>query len=271
MPKPTIVFDDNLFRSECRRMLAQLGMDEEPFVREEAGFFAQTVSKVTPPFDEFPRISGANYNSQLRHKRVGEDSILQDMANIFTVRSQGFMEYLARRAGTRHNIDITHRRKNGEKIRVRALELNWTSAAKALKFHDSMRNYRGRTPEYKGDGSHRWISNQQMWITEDIWNIVRSHLIQKVGLSKAAFASYAVAFGRPNPPTWIKRHMTGVFPVVTTSPNTIATMSATAPALDVPARNLGRINQVRIESMRSKLRRMIREQAKQTSWQSSIL
>jgi hypothetical protein len=271
MPKPTIQFDDNLFRSECRRMLTQLDIAEEPFIRGEAGFFAQALSKITPPFDSFPRISGSGYNAQLRQKRVGESSIRGDMANIFTVRSRGFLQYCARRGGSTRNVDFVHRRSGGEEIQVRALELNWTSVRRALSFHESKRNFRGRTPSYNGSGSDRWHSNEQMWITEEIWDAVYENLIQKVGIAKAAFASYAVAFGRPNPPTWIRRHMGGVIPIVTSSPTTQTTMTATAPALDVAARNLGRVNQVRVESMRSKLRRMVRTQARQTSWQSSIL
>jgi hypothetical protein len=270
MPRPTIEFNDALFRAQSRSMLMQLGIAELPFIRGEAGFFAQTLAKITPPFTEYPQMRGAGYNTQLRHKKAGENAIKRDMANVFTVRSRGYLEFLIRRSGRTRNIDLSLTRKDGTDYDVRILEINTNSVGRALGFHDRQQNNRGRTPRYTGNGQDRWTSNLQLWITEEIWDQVYETLSNRVGLSKAALAEVAVSLGRPSPAQWVARHMG--FAAVTTVPEPAEIIfSSTAPGLDVAARRIGSVEQFRLTAMRSKLNRMVRDQARSVGWTANIV
>ena len=248
-------------------MLIQLGIEELPFIQGEAGFFAQTLAKITPPFTAFPAMRGGGYGTQLRNKKAGENAIKNDMYNIFTVRSEGYLQFLVRLTGKTRNIEQHLRSKNGSDYFVRIDEINSNSVKRALQYHDNQQNSRGRTTPFT---SNRWGGGGTMWITEEIWDATYQILSDRVGLSKAALAEFAFALGRPRPGRWVARHMGGAFPVSTPRPASVS-FTSTAPGLDVAARRLGSVEQFRITAMRTKLNSMIRRQARTAGFAASIL
>tara|TARA_R110000744_G_scaffold90984_10_gene176617 strand:- start:4099 stop:4845 length:747 start_codon:yes stop_codon:yes gene_type:complete len=248
-------------------MLNQLGIEEGPFIREEGGFMAQTLAKITPPFTSFPSLSGGGYNSQLRNKQAGENAIIKDMHNVFTVRERGYLEFLIRRAGRNKEIMLTLNNASGP-YEIVADAVNPSSVASAMNYIEYWENYRGRTAIFNGDTIARWTSNRQMWITQEIWDAVYHQKSSKVGYAKGSLARYAVALGRPQPPMWIRRNYTPAMVPVTGSH---VMFSANAAGLDVAARNFGRVEQNRIMSIRSKLNRKVRDKARLVGWQTNIL
>lgn len=247
-------------------MLNQLGLEELPFIQGEAGFFAQTLAKITPPFTGAPKMAGAGYGTQKRNRQAGENAILGDMRNIFEVRSEGYLQFLERTAGRSSNISLHLRRKDGTQYSIQADEINHNSVRRALNFHESKQNTRGRTPKNNASPADRLTMSGLMWITEEIWDAVYQTLSDRVGLSKAALAEFAVALGRPRPGRWVARHMGGAFPVSTPKPASVS-FTSTAPGLDVAARRLGSAEQFRITAMRTKLNSMIRRQARTAGFQ----
>ena len=271
MPRPTLEFDDTLFRAQSRNLLRQLDIEEEPFIRGEAGLFAQTLAKVTPPFSGKPEMAGAGYGTQKQNRQAGENAILGDMRNIFEVRDRGYLEFLHQTTGTLTNVRRTLRKKDGTPYLVDVDEINYTSTRRALNFHESKRNSRGRTPEYRGDNTiGRWQPRDAMWITREIWNEVYSMLKLRVGWSKAQLAEAAVALGRPRPGKWVSRHMR-MAQVTTTSNPAVVTFRANGPGLDVPARLKGSVERFRITGMRMKLERMVKREAKSAGFVNRLI
>lgn len=50
--------DSTLFKAKAKKLVRKLKLDEPTVVREQAGLLAQLLSKVTPPFKSFPKMSG---------------------------------------------------------------------------------------------------------------------------------------------------------------------------------------------------------------------
>ena len=194
--------------------------------------------------------------------KPAKNAIYGDMAAIFTIRDEGYLKFLEKAAGGRtKNISLNLRRKNGQPYSVRVQEINYTSVRRALAFHDSKRNARGRTPRFNGDDEARWTNGNQMWITGPIWDAVAAELTSRVGISKAQLAEVAVALGRPRPGRWVARHM-GMGSYTMTSNPTVVNFTATGPGLDVPARRSGEVERFRLTGMRMKLENMVRRNAR---------
>ena len=62
MSKPFTV-DDTLYRAKAKKLVKQLKLDEQEFVREQAGLLAQLMTRLAPPFDGFPKFK-AGYTSK---------------------------------------------------------------------------------------------------------------------------------------------------------------------------------------------------------------
>ena len=262
MPKPKIQFDDTIFKAQSRKFLRKLKIEEGPFIRGEAGLYAQALAKVTPPFSGKPEMAGAGYNTQKQHRLAGENAIWGDMRNIFEVRSRGYLEFLHDTTGTLTNVRRTLRRKDGTPYLVDVDEINYTSTRRALNFHESKRNSRGRTPSYLGDNKiGRWRRRDSMWITQEIWDEVYAMLKLRVGWSKAQLAQDAVALGRPRPGRWVARHMRMGSYTMTTNP-AVVNFTATGPGLDVPARRAREVERFRLTAMRLKLENMVKRNAR---------
>ena len=270
MPRPRIEFDDTLFRAQSRSLLRQLDIEEEPFIKGEAGLFAQTLAKVTPPFTGTPRMAGAGYGTQKQNRQAGENAILGDMRNIFEVRSEGYLQFIERTAGRSSNISLHLRRKDGTPYSIQADEINHNSVRRALNFHESKQNTRGRTPKNNASADDRLTMSGLMWITQGIWNQVYATLKSRVGWSKAQLAEAAVALGRPRPGKWVSRHMR-MAQVTTTSNPAVVTFRANGPGLDVPARLKGSVERFRITGMRMKLERMIKREARQAGFINKLI
>lgn len=270
MPRPTLEFDDTLFRAQSRNLLRQLDIEEEPFIRGEAGLFAQTLAKVTPPFSGRPIMAGAGYGTQKQNRQAGENAILGDMRSIFEVRSEGYLQFIERTAGRSSNISLHLRRKDGTEYSIRADEINHNSVRRALNFHNSKQNTRGRTPKNNASPADRLTMSGLMWITQEIWNQVYAILENRVGWSKAQLAEVAVNLGRPRPGKWVARHMRAA-QVTTTSNPAVVTFRANGPGLDVPARLKGSVERFRITGMRMKLERMVKREAKSAGFVNRLI
>jgi hypothetical protein len=266
MPRPKLEF-----RAQSRSLLRQLGIEEDPFIRGEAGMFAQALAKVTPPFTGYPRMGGAGYGTEKQNRQAGENAIWGDMRNIFEVRSRGYLEFLHDTTGTLTNVRRTLRRKDGTPYLVDVDEINYTSTRRALNFHESKRNSRGRTPSYSGDnGIGRWRRRDSMWITQEIWDEVYAMLKLRIGWSKAQLAEVAVSLGRPRPGKWVSRHMR-MARVTTTSNPAVVTFTANGPGLDVPARLKGSVERFRITAMRMKLERMLNREIRRAGFINKLI
>ena len=266
MPSPTISFNETRFRKGASKLLASIGVEEGPFIREEAALFAALLTKLTPPFSTFPQLKGGGYNTQRRHKEAGENAILRDMSYIFSVRSERYLNFLIRQSnGQSRNINLKLRQKDGTLYSVIVGEINTNSTQAALSFHKSKRNNIGRTSNNNSESE--WDAAGKMWITQRIWNEVKRILQDRVGFSKAAMASVAMSLGRPRPGRWVARHLPNVISShsQSRSPNAV-TFRATGPGLDVAKRNSGRVERFRITAMDKKLKALVRREKRQAGF-----
>jgi len=251
--------DSTLFKAKAKKLVRKLKLDEPTVVREQAGLLAQLLSKVTPPFKSFPKMSGkptyttggamgvgkaavrAGFYSAV--KKMGTVTNWTDKNMRSAIRSgdtayiQKRLEYM--KGSNKHNLRVSHYSDN---------------------LRNKQRNNRGRV--------NRGTQPIVMLQNKDV-NAGLKRAMDNVGIAKASFALAALRLGRPKAPAWIAKHFGKVnTPVRVTRNPAIARFTSNAKGLDVTMRRLNAVERFRMVAMVKNLEALVRANAKKAGFKT---
>lgn len=269
--------DDTLYRAQAKKLVKQLKLDEEEFIREQGALYARAMSKATPPHagGRFPQLKKAGYQEGTIRETLSQakSAIISDMNTMFVVKSSGYLESVHDITGTLRNIRRTLTNGKGVKYVIDVNEINYDSLNRALEWGYKMRRPSDGRARNKNQGSNdprigRWTARDRMWITPEIWKQVLKAKFDNVGMSKAAFATAAVQLGiKQKPPKYIKDMMYGQKTSVIMQENpTVVKIKASAPGLSHAARLAPQVERFRMIAMVKRLKFLVRANAKKAGF-----
>ena len=251
--------DSTLFKAKAKKLIKQLKLDENKVVREQAGMFAQTLAKITPPFKKFPKFKGLSYATSgalgvgQRAARAGFYSAVKRMGTVKNWKDEGMKDAI-RRGDTAYIQKRLEYMKKSVKHNLRVRDYS-------DKLRNSQRNNRGRV--------NRGTQPIVMLTNADV-NAGLKRAMGNVGIAKASFALAALRLGRPAPKgTWISRHFSKVNTPIKISKNpTRVTFTAKAKGLDVVIRKLRKVEEFRMKAMVLSLQQMVKNDAKKAGFKT---
>ena len=258
MPKNFTV-DATLFKVKAKKLVKQLKLDEPTVVREQAGLLAQLLSKVTPPFKSFPKMSGkASYTTGgamgvgKKAVRAGFYSAVKRMGTVSNWTDKGMRKAI--RSGDTAYIQarLEHMKKsNKHGLKVRDYSDN---------LRERQRNTRGRV--------NRGTQPIVMLQNKDV-NAGLKRAMNNVGIAKASFALAALRLGRPKAPAWIAKHFAKVnTPVSVTRNPARVKFTSNAKGLDVTTRRLKAVERFRMVAMVKRLEKLVKADAKKAGFKT---
>tara|TARA_R110001606_G_scaffold377185_1_gene536127 strand:- start:69 stop:848 length:780 start_codon:yes stop_codon:yes gene_type:complete len=258
MPKNFTV-DATLFKVKAKKLVKQLKLDENKVVREQAGLLAQLLSKVTPPFKSFPKMSGKPSYTTGGAMGVGKKAV-----------RAGFYSAV-KRMGTVSNWTDKGMRKairSGDTAYIQArLEHMKKSNKHGLKVRDYSDNLRERQRNTRGR-VNRGTQPIVMLQNKDV-NAGLKRAMDNVGIAKASFALAALRLGRPKAPAWIAKHFAKVnTPVSVTRNPARVKFTSNAKGLDVTTRRLKAVERFRMVAMVKHLEALVRADAKKAGFKT---
>lgn len=258
MPKNFSV-DSTLFKVKAKKLVKQLKLDEATVVREQAGLLAQLLSKVTPPFKSFPKMSGkptyttggamgvgkaavrAGFYSAV--KKMGTERNWKDKKIRAAIKAgdtayiQARLEHM--KGSKKHNLRVSHYSDN---------------------LRNKQRNNRGRV--------NRGTQPIVMLQNKDV-NAGLERAMNNVGIAKASFALAALRLGRPKAPAWIAKHFAKVnTPVSVTRNPARVKFTSKAKGLDVTMRRIKAVERFRMVAMVKRLEALVRADAKKAGFKT---
>ena len=250
--------DSTLFKVKAKKLVKQLKLDENKVVREQAGMFAQTLAKITPPFKKFPKYKGLSYATSgalgvgQRAARAGFYSAVKRMGTVKNWKDEGMKDAI-RRGDTAYIQKRLEYMKKSVKHNLRVRDYS-------DKLRNSQRNNRGRV--------NRGTQPIVMLTNADVTAGLK-RAMDNVGIAKASFALAALRLGRPKAPTWISKHYSKVnTPVSVTKNPARVTFTASAKGLDVVARKLREVERFRMQAMVQSLEQMVKHDAKMAGFKT---
>lgn len=259
MPSKNFTVDDTLFRAQAKKLVKQLKIDETKFVREQAAIYAQTLSKVTPPFVSWPKMKGLTYGTakDLMQGKKAATSGFYSIVKLMTAEKQQWKSKAIRNAIERGDTAYLEARlKHFKRSKKRNMKVRQYSDNRRNKQRDSRgRTYKNATPFVVIDRSSAEAGLKR---AQD-----------NVGLAKAHLAKAAIRLGRKGkaPVKGISRHLKNVHASVTVTKNpSTAGFSVRSHGLDVTARRLKEAESFRLKGMVLKLKRDLRARIKQNGF-----
>jgi hypothetical protein len=251
--------DSTLFKAKAKKLVKQLKLDENKVVREQAGLLAQLLSKVTPPFKSFPKMSGKPSYTTGGAMGVGKKAV---RAGFFSA---------VQRMGTVNNWKDKKIRKairSGDTAyledRLKYMRGSVKHNMKVRKYSDNLRDKQRNTRGRVARGAERIVMLQN----KDV-NAGLKRAMNNVGIAKASFALAALRLGRPSPPAWISKHFSKVnTPVSTTRNPARVRFTSKAKGLDVTMRRLKAVERFRMVAMVKSLEALLKANTKKAGFKT---
>lgn len=246
--------DDHLARERIKKLLRLTGKSEATFIKEQAGLMAETCARATPPFASYRPFTGSMGSSA--DKKKGMSAVLHDLNKVFTIRAEGYINFLIRRFGKETDVKGTLRGSKGEySVDSPLVTLNLD---KAKKFYESKRLASGRPS--KGTQADSWA---KAFVTKKMFDKMVKDKFEALGIAKASFAKAVVQLSPKKKATkWISRHFGRVNTSVMIKKSSVV-ITASAKGLQYVTNKIGYFSQKRTEMAKKKLegdyRRMIRK------------
>ena len=250
--------DSTLFKAKAKKLVKQLKLDESTVVKEEAGMMAQTLAKMTPPFETSPKMKGLTYGTKkdevagVKATRAGFYSVVKLMT-----KNQGWKNKSIRAAIVR-----------GDTAAAQAiLERAKKSKKKNLNVFKYTDNQRNKRRDNRGRAGRDVVPFVALSDSDAAAGLKRA--IGNVGIAKAHMAKIAVRLGRKMPIKFIKRHLSKVSVSVQLSRNPARVRFSTkSHGLDVAARRLKEVERFRLKALVLKLNRLVRADAKKAGFKT---
>ena len=252
--------DDHLARQKIAKLLQLTKKEEKPFIKEQASLLCEVVVRATPPFVTYRPYKGSM--GSLKDKKQGISAVVGDLDRVFSIREEGYINFLRRVCKSETNINRTFRsRKTGSQYQVKS-PLVTTNLSRAKKFYESKRLANGRPS--RNSSSNRWQG--QAFITKSMFNSMVKEKISDLGIAKASFAKAVVKLNPKKKPTkWISQHFGKVNTSVSQKQNKgySVTVIASAKGLQYVTNKISGFARRRLDMAHRKLksdyRRMIRK------------
>ena len=257
MSKQNFSVDDTLFRAQAKKLVKQLKLDETKFVRDQAAILAANFASITPPFVKYSK-PNLNYGTK-KDIAQGIEAVNGGFFQIvkFISADQGWKDKNIKAAILRGDMAyLEDRLKHFKRSKKRNMKVRQYSDNRRNK----QRNERGRT--YRNATPFSTINKE-----DGIRGLNRA--VSRVGMAKAVFAKAAVRLGRKKPIEDIKRHFGKVNAkvFVTKNPST-AGFTVSSHGLDQALRRQKEIESFRLKGMVSRLKRIIRANAKKAGFKT---
>ena len=259
MAKKTFTVDQTLFRAQAQKLVRQLKLDEPTVVREQAGLFAQLLSKLTPPFKSFPKMSGTPtyttggaQGAGANAVKAGFFSAVKRMGTVSNWKDKG-MKAAIRRGDTAYI-----------EQRLKHMKGSTKHGLKVHKYSDNLRNKQRNTRGHVNSGTQPFVGLQNADVNRGL-----KRAVGNVGIAKASFALAAVRLGRKSAPKWISRHFQKVNTPVQVSRNPARVrFTSSAKGLDVTMRRLKAAERFRMVAMVKRLESLVKADAKKAGFKT---
>lgn len=269
--------DSSVYQQRMRKLLKELGITEEEFIREQGALFAMDAGKATPPHAGGElKISKRTLGSKLDFE-AGRNAILSDLNIAFKVRDREYLYSIIEITGKRRNIRQTLRSKRTGRAYVVDVDyVNPDSAAEAIAWYQTRRRADGRVKGRQGGKKAndtrigRWQARDVMWVTKDIFDAVYQHQIRNVGLAKATAGKAALQINpRTKLPLIVRKLLnkaTGRGHLVKTADGPEARIDMSAGGFEHTQRQLGWIARHRLKQMELRFLRLIKPLIKESGF-----
>jgi len=253
MSSKYVQLDDSVFQHKIRKLARKWKVSEKEFVKDQGVLFQKTLGAYVPPYQTFPS-GGTPSFGRKADEIAGKTAIKHDLNKLFFIPNAGAFEWAKR--------TFTGLIYKGTKV-IGAGAIN--SIGEMRKFHNANRKpSNGRTRSLKGF--------QQMWVSQDMFDIYKIMVQRDVGIAKASIAKGIL---RVNPATrginkaWIKQipKATGTGRMAKLNGSWNAIFSAKAYGLQHVS--LGTINYVkagRMNKMKTALRHRFKKAARESEF-----
>ena len=199
--------DDHLARERMKKLLRLTGKSQATFVKEQAGLMAETCARATPPFVSYRPYKGSMGSGA--DKKQGMSAVLHDLNKVFTIRAEGYINFLIKRFGKETDVKGKLRGNRGEySVDSPLVTLNLN---KAKKFYESKRLANGRPS--KGSQADSWA---KAFVSKKVFEEMVKEKIDNLGIAKASFAKAVLKLNpKKKANKWIKKHFSRVNTSVT--------------------------------------------------------
>lgn len=246
-----VIIDDSVFQKKARALAKRFKVDEYDFVKEQTGLLARDVAKYTPPFAIYPSKGKTTIGSK-QDLHTGIESVRSDILQIVYGQEQKVINWAIRRFGTRPTYRGSRQTSKGVLLSVHELR----------RWHEKNRRANGKTRPLKAEDRH--------WVSYAILDNYIDSEIEKVGISKAAFARASLALGaKGSVPAWVKRHLnfaTGFGRMANTSKGPYGVVRGSAPGLWHVFPKLQMIQRDRLIKAVKRLERIGKDAAKKAGY-----
>jgi hypothetical protein len=255
-----VTVDDHLARQKIGKLLSLTKKSEKEFVKEQTALLCEVVARATPPFVTYKPYSGSM--GSLKDRKQGISAVVGDLDRVFSIREEGYINFLRRVCRSETNIDRTFRSKRTRKeYRVKS-PLVTTNLTRAKKFYESKRLANGRPS--RNTSSNRWQG--QAFVTKKMFDTLVKEKVEDLGIAKATFAKAVVKLNpKKRVSKWISKHFAKVNTKVTsnTTKGYSITVKASAKGLQYVTNKIGGFTRRRLQmaqkKLRSDYRRMIKK------------
>ena len=124
--------DDHLARQKIAKLLKLTKKDEKTFVKEQAGLLCEVVARATPPFVQYKPYRGSMGSK--KDWRQGKSAIVGDLTGFFSIRDDGYIDWLRKVSKSETNINKTFRSKKTGRNYIVKSPLVTTNLNRAKKF-----------------------------------------------------------------------------------------------------------------------------------------
>jgi hypothetical protein len=249
--------DDSLARERMKKLLRLTGKSERTFIREQAGLMAETCARATPPFVSYRPYKGSMGSGA--DKKQGMSAVIKDLNKVFSIREDGYINFLIKRFGRETDLKGTLRGSKGEysvDSPLVTLDLD-----KAKKFYESKRQASGRPS--KGTQADSW---SKAFVSKKMFDKMVKDKFLALGMAKASFAKAVVQLNPKKKATkWISRHFGRVNTSIVEKKarGYSVVINASAKGLQYVTNKINGFSQVRMQMAKKKLegdyRRQIRK------------
>ena len=174
--KDVIEIDTSVFHKRVRALAKKLGKNEKEFVKQQTGLLAREVSRMTPPYASFPKLSNTASVGSAKDIKAGKGAILGDMLKICTTRKSPTIRWAKK---TFNGGPVVFEKQVAAGVITTEAELH--------AWHRRHTNIRNRT----------WTLafNERCWVAPVVLNKYLKKEYQRVGNAKATFYKVAVSLG----------------------------------------------------------------------------
>jgi len=176
MPKSDIEIDSSVFEQRARLLAKKLGKSEKEFIKNQTGLLAREVSRMTPPYASFPKVTNSASVGSAKDIKAGKGAVVVDLLRICSTRKSPTVKWAKKVFG---NGPVIFESQAAGGVLINEIELE--------AWHKTNQRPNNRTK--------RLPITSRYWVTSVVLNRYIKKEQLKVGRAKAAFYQLATRLG----------------------------------------------------------------------------